>query len=138
MATLRELVAQRLIAGAQQGLIRNLDPAAIYDADTADNPDVVNDIFLIIRWGEERRGIGPVSRRQLLLFGFGPKGDTDPVDAMVRDAAAFLKDTEQTEIEGGWLTQIHDDQFKRGSDALAGGWEATIVPYRLIAVASGR
>lgn len=138
MLTLREVVVTRLVEAIGEGKIRHLSADAIYDADSADSPAEVKRIFLVLRWGEEERGIGPVNRRPLTLFGFGPLGDTNPVDAMVVDAAKVLTDTPQMPIEGGWITQIHTDRLKRGADGFAGGFGASVVPHRLIAVASGR
>jgi hypothetical protein len=136
MATSREFIAT-LLNEAPSLKALGLEDNAVVQADTVDSPTM--DMFIVLRWLDERPGMGAVTRRPFDLWIYDRPGDYDRVLRVGRQALLILDAVEQSPIEGGWITRIETkrDGLGRGSDMYDEGYERLVVPFRAMAIASG-
>lgn len=108
-------------------------PTAIYQAETANNPE--ERPFMTIRWGETERGIGPVNRKGFDVWVYDNFGDFDRARKVARRIGQMLDEFPQTQTEEGWITRIENQGT--GGDFADDGFECLVVTQHLRAVASG-
>lgn len=134
MVTTREVIA---IALNESQLLKNLGLGdnRVFQADTVESPKVDEGMFLVIRWGTERPGMGPVSIRPFDLYAYDRLGDPTAADRLVKAAADVAAGISQTPVEGGLLSQVV--KGLRGADMQDDGYRALVVPHSMTARASG-
>jgi hypothetical protein len=106
---------------------------SVFQADTLESPS--SKPFIIVRWLDVQAGMGRMKRRPFLLWVYDDEGDYSRAKRMAQRAADVLCALPQTQIDGGWLGAIEDREM--GAELADPGWQAVVVPYNLLAVASG-
>lgn len=106
---------------------------SVFQADTLESPKTKP--FIIIRWLDVQAGMGAMKRRPFLLWVYDDEGDYSRAKRIAARAAKVLCALPQTQLNDGWLAQIEDREM--AAELADPGWQAVVVPYNLVAIASG-
>jgi len=136
MGTTRETIVTTL-NDAQSLRDLGLPEDAIVQADTLDSPTVRP--FVVVRWLDEQPGVGAVTPRPFDLWVYDDPGDYTRCERIGVESLKILSDLDPIKTETGWISQIrtHGRGLGRGQDLYDDGYEAVVIPFRAIAIASG-
>ena len=132
MPTVRETVAT-LLNNHPRLVALGLPQNAVFQADTTDS--IMIRPFLVIRWLPEIAGMGESTRRPFTIWSYDDVGDYSRSERIGREACSILKELAPIAVEAGWLTQISGG--RRGQDMRDTGYEANVIPYECVAIATG-
>lgn len=106
---------------------------SVFQADTLESPKTKP--FIIVRWLDVVSGVGRMKIRPFLLWVYDEEGDYARPKRLATRAAKVLCDLPPTELDDGWLAQFEDREM--GGELADPGWQASVIPYNMRAVASG-
>ena len=132
MATTRDTVSTILDSAATLRAL-GLPEGNVLQADTLNSPE--QKPFIVLRWGDESEGIAACTIRPFTLWVYDEFGDYNRATLIGHEAVRVLRAIEPTQTDSGWLTAIEGGL--RGGDLADDGFDALVVPYTLVAVASG-
>lgn len=129
--SLQTLIAATL--GTYPDLVADgLSPALVFPADTLDNPKTKP--FVVVRWLDVAAGLAAVKRRPLMLWWYDDQGDFTRAKRMARNGRDALCALDPSELDDGWLLQFEDREM--GPESTDSGWQALVIPYNMVAIAS--
>lgn len=137
--TTRERIAY-FLNNNQALLDLGLEENAVVQADTTESPTMR--IFLVIRWLDTIQKLGPVSKRPFELWGYDCQGgDYTMIEKILGKAAELLTSETLVPLKTatGCISQIRDNEtgYGRGSDLYDEGYNAVVIPWRFVAIATG-
>jgi len=64
------------------------------------------EVFLIIKFGEMTRGMGPVNRSNVTVWAYDKDRDYQRIDQMLKRIRVLFEAVEATQTDTGWITTI--------------------------------